>query len=181
MRIFTHTFLSKWCSIQYLRLEKSCIRKILQGLNKTLTRFRNLIADTYSPNILVVVVISTEENMRLMKTLHDSWNSQDWDIFSKRHTGDVIVRWPGQSEPTRGLSAHRNEGVQIFKMFPDNHVENNPYKVLFGQGEWTCSIAIFTGTHKGPMMGPGGKTIPPTNKKFQVDFCTVAHWKNGQN
>ena len=21
---------------------------------------------------------------------------------------------------------------------------------------------------------------PPTNKKFQVDFFTVAHWKNGQ-
>jgi predicted ester cyclase len=68
----------------------------------------------------------------------------------------------------------------MFKTFPDNHVQNNPYKVLFGQGEWTCSIAIFTGTHKGPMMDAGGKTIPPTKKKFQVDFCTVAHWKDGQ-
>jgi hypothetical protein len=29
------------------------------------------------------------------------------------------------------------------------------------------------------MIGPGGKTAP-TNKKFQVEFCTVAHWKNGQ-
>lgn len=28
-------------------------------------------------------------------------------------------------------------------------------------------------------MGHGGKTIPPTNKKFQVDFCTVAYWKIG--
>jgi len=68
----------------------------------------------------------------------------------------------------------------MFKTFPDNHVKNNPYKVLFGQGDWTCSIAIFTGTHKGPMMAAGVKTIPATNKKFQVDFCTVAHWKNGQ-
>ena len=68
----------------------------------------------------------------------------------------------------------------MFKTFPDNHVENNPYKVLFGQGDWTCSIAIFTGTHKGPMMAAGGKTIPGTFKRFQVDFCTVAHWKNGQ-
>src|SRR5438128_804815 len=93
---------------------------------------------------LVDVVMSAEENMRLMKTLDDSWNSQDWDIFSKRHTEDFIVRWPGQTEPTRGLNAHRNEGVQMFKMFPDNHVQNNPYKVLFGQG--ACSIAIFTGT-----------------------------------
>ena len=68
----------------------------------------------------------------------------------------------------------------MFRIFPDNHVQNNPYKVLFGQGEWTCSIAVFTGTHKGALMGPGGQTIQPTNKKFQVDFCTVAHWKNGQ-
>ena len=110
-----------------------------------------------------------------MKTLDDAWNSQDWDTFSKRHTNDVIVRWPGQSEPTRGLEIHKKEGIEMFKIFPDNHVENNPYKVLFGQGDWTCSIAIFSGTHKGPMTVPGGNSIPPTNKKFQVDFCTVAH------
>jgi SnoaL-like polyketide cyclase len=42
------------------------------------------------------------------------------------------------------------------------------------------SIAIFTGTHAGPIVVPGSKTIPPTNNKFQVDFCTVAHWKNDQ-
>jgi SnoaL-like polyketide cyclase len=30
------------------------------------------------------------------------------------------------------------------------------------------------------MIVAGGKTIPPTNKKFQVEFCTVAHWNNGQ-
>jgi predicted ester cyclase len=121
-----------------------------------------------------------EENLQLMKTLDDAWNSQDWDTFSKRHTNDVIVRWPGQSEPTRGLETHKKEGIEMFKIFPDNHVENNPYKVLFGQGDWTCSIAIFSGTHKGPMTVPGGNSIPPTNKKFQVDFCTVAHWNNGQ-
>jgi len=31
----------------------------------------------------------------------------------------------------------------------DNHVENNPYKILFGQGDWTCSVAEFTGTIEG--------------------------------
>jgi predicted ester cyclase len=121
-----------------------------------------------------------QANMRLMKTLDDAWNSQDWDTFSKCHTDDVVVRWPGQSEPTRGLNAHKNEGVDMFKTFPDNHVENKPYKVLFGQGDWTCSIAVFTGTFKGPMNGLDGKMISPTNKKFQVEFCTVAHWNNSQ-
>ena len=118
--------------------------------------------------------MSVEENMQLMETLVDAWNNQDWDTFRKRHTENVIIRWPGQSEPTRGLNAHRNEGIEMFKIFPDNHVENNPYKVLFGQGDWTCSIAIFAGTHTDPMTSEV-KKIPPTNKKFQVDFCTVAH------
>jgi hypothetical protein len=57
--------------------------------------------------------MSPEENMRLMKTLDDAWNSQDWDTFSKLHTKDVIVRRPSQTEPTRGLNAHRNEGLEM--------------------------------------------------------------------
>jgi hypothetical protein len=52
--------------------------------------------------------------------------------------------------------------------------------VLIGQGDWTCSVARFTGTMKGPMKGPDGKEIPPTNKSFEVEFCTVARWKDGE-
>jgi len=113
--------------------------------------------------------MSIEENLRLMKTLDDAWNAQDWDTFNKRHTEDVVVKWPGQSEPTRGIKAHQNEGVEMFKTFPDNHVENNPYKVLFGQGDWTCSIAIFTGTHKGPMME--GKRFQLHSRNFKWTFA----------
>ncbi|MGZ4940601.1 MAG: ester cyclase, partial [Halobacteriota archaeon] len=48
----------------------------------------------------------------------------------------------------------------------------------FGEDDWTCSVANFTGTMKGPTSGPDGKMIPPTNKKFQVEFCTVARWND---
>ena len=123
---------------------------------------------------------SVEENMRLMKTLDDAWNAQDWDTFDSRHAENVVVYWPGQPEPTRGGPAHRAESIEFFKTFPDNHVGNDPYKVLFGQGEWTCSVARFTGTMKEPMKRPDGTTIPPTNKSFEVEFCTVAHWQNGK-
>ena len=30
------------------------------------------------------------------------------------------------------------------------------------------------------MKGADVKTIPPTNKKFRVEFCTVATWKDGE-
>jgi predicted ester cyclase len=119
-----------------------------------------------------------EGNLKLMKTLDDAWNSQDWNTFNNRHAEEVAVYWPGQPEPTRGRSNHKSESIEFFKTFPDNHIENDPYKVLFGQGEWTCSVANFTGTIKGRMKGLDGKIIEPTNKRFQIEFCTVAHWKN---
>jgi hypothetical protein len=50
---------------------------------------------------------------------------------------------------------HRAEGVQMFKTFPDNKVGNRPYKVLFADGDSSCSIAKFTGRMTGPMV-PGG-------------------------
>jgi len=50
--------------------------------------------------------LTVEENLRLMKTLDDPWNKQDWETFMKRHAENVAVYWPGQPEPTRGLHAH---------------------------------------------------------------------------
>jgi predicted ester cyclase len=123
--------------------------------------------------------MSAEENMELMQTLDDAWNAQDWDTFGKRHKTGTIVRWPGQP-PTNGIEAHRAEAVQMFKTFPDNRVENRPYKTFFASGDWTCSIARFTGTMTGPMATANGSEIPPTGKSFEVDFCTVARWDDGQ-
>ena len=114
------------------------------------------------------------ENTDRMVALDDAWNAQDVDEVAKYHKPDVIVYWPGQP-PTRGMGDHRTEARAFFTTIPDQHLENRPYKVLFGAGDWTCSMARFTGTMKGPM----GDT-PATGKSFDVDFCTVAHWDNGQ-
>ncbi|HEV2643067.1 MAG TPA: hypothetical protein VGT98_10185 [Candidatus Elarobacter sp.] len=42
-------------------------------------------------------------------------------------------------------------------------------------GDWTCSLAHFTGHTTRPMQEPDGEEILPTGKAFDVDFCTVAH------
>ena len=117
--------------------------------------------------------------MELMTTLDDAWNTQDLETFSKRHKTDTVVRWPGQP-PTEGIKAHEQEALDFFKTFPDQHLDNRPYKVLIASGDWTCSVAHFTGTMTGPMKGPDGKEIPPTGKSFDVDFGTVARWDNEQ-
>ena len=120
-----------------------------------------------------------QKNMELMQTLDDAWNNRDWDTFEKRHKPDTVVRWPAQP-PTHGIHNHRAEGIQMFKTFPDNRVENRPYKTFFASGDWTCSIARFHGTMTGPMVLADGTTIPPNGKMFEVDFCTVARWHDGQ-
>ena len=123
---------------------------------------------------------TAERNKQLMQTLDDAWNGQDLDTFASRHRDSVVVRWPGQPE-THGVQAHRQEAIDFYRAFPNQRVGNRPYKMLIAQGEWTCSIARFTGTMTGPMKGSDGKDIPATGKSFDVDFCTVAKWdENGQ-
>lgn len=118
---------------------------------------------------------AAERNMELMQTLDDAWNAQDVETFAKRHRDDVVVRWPGQP-PTHGIKTHRQEALDFFKTFPDQHLDNRPYRTFFASGDWTCSIARFTGTMTGPMKGADGKEIPATGRSFDVDFCTVARW-----
>jgi ketosteroid isomerase-like protein len=139
---------------------------------------RPLYTPPYKSSIMMQAKL--QENKRLMQTLDDAWNSQDWDTFNKRHSKDVAVYWPGQPEPTRERHNHEAEAREFFKTFPDNHLVNDPYKVLIADGDHTCSVAEFTGTMMGPMRGADGKMIPPTNKSFKVEFCTVAHWKDGE-
>lgn len=124
--------------------------------------------------------MTEEENMQLMQTLDDAWNDQDWETFRKRHHRDVAVHWPGGAPPTKGRDAHHAECVAFFKTFPDNRLVNRPYKIFFAKGDFTCSIADFTGTMKGPMTVRPGTTIPATNQSFHLEFCTVATWKRGE-
>jgi ketosteroid isomerase-like protein len=121
-----------------------------------------------------------ERNMDLMQTLDDAWNGQDLDVFTERHKPDVVVHWPGQPEPTRGIKDHRQEAIDFWATFPDQHLDNRPYRVFFASGDWTCSIAHFTGTMKGSMKAPDGSEIAPTGKRFEVEFCTVAQWHDGR-
>ena len=123
--------------------------------------------------------MNANRNMELMQTLDDAWNNQDWDTFEKRHKADTVVRWPAQP-PTHGVHDHREESRRMFETFPDNRVENRPYKTFFASGEWTCSIARFHGTMQGEMVLADGTRIAPTGKRVEVDFCTVARWHDGQ-
>jgi ketosteroid isomerase-like protein len=105
--------------------------------------------------------MGADENKELMQTLDDAWNAQDLATFAKRHKTDTVVRWPGQP-PTHGIDDHTQEAIDFFKTFPDQHLDNRPYKVLIGSDDWTCSIAHFTVTMTGPMNGPTARRSSST-------------------
>ncbi len=51
-------------------------------------------------------------NLKLMKTLDDVWNSQDWDTFIKRHTESAEIYWPGKPQPTKeGTTTRMNQSI----------------------------------------------------------------------
>jgi hypothetical protein len=125
--------------------------------------------------------MSMEESLRLMKTLDDAWNSLDGETFKKRHASNVDVYWPGQPEPKVGRDAHHKEAVEFFKTFLTT-TWRTIHIIFFsareiGHVQWQNSQARL----KGPMMGPNGKLVQPTNKKFRSEFCTVAYWMKGKS
>ena len=70
--------------------------------------------------------ITDKLNMELMQTLDDGWNAQYVETFRARHKPDVIVRWPGNTEPTVGIEDHTKESIEFWKTFPDQHLDNRP-------------------------------------------------------
>ncbi|HWG09371.1 MAG TPA: ester cyclase [Solirubrobacteraceae bacterium] len=123
---------------------------------------------------------TADRNAELMQTLDDAWNSKEVEIFRARHKPDVVVRWPGQPEPTRGIEDHTTESEWFWQAFPDQHLDNRPYRIFLASGDYTCSVAHFTGTMTGPLKSWNGPEIPPTERGFAVDFYTVALWDNEQ-
>lgn len=117
-------------------------------------------------------------NLDTNQKLTDAWNSRDVDAFARGHKPDIVLRTP-QRPPSLGLGDFRGWCAQLLQTFPDHYVENNPSKVSFAGGDWTCTIAGCSGTMTGPMRTGSGE-IAPTGRRFDLDVCTVSRWDNGQ-
>ena len=120
------------------------------------------------------------ENLARMKAADSAFNVMDRAGFNELHADDVEVYISGRTEPTKGLESHRHDCEGLWSAFSDLQVENDPYKVSFGSGDWTCAISMTRGVHTGAMPGPGGAMIPPTNKPFRVNFATMCRWADGK-
>ena len=121
--------------------------------------------------------MSVEENLRILKSATDASNARDWDRFEKVHAESVVVYSPPTYAPTKDLARHIEFAKGLVTAFPDSQITEER---TFGQGDRVCLEFLLTGTHEGPLQGPGGQTIPATNKPVRLPFCIVFKFEAGE-
>ena len=121
--------------------------------------------------------MSVEENLQGVKDGIEAFNAQDWDRFFEGYAESLVYSDPTTPEPLKGLAAWREALMAFETAFPDLRMEDVR---TFGQGDWVCAEAVFTGTHTGPLTGPGGETIPATNKQVRNRSVWVFKIEDGK-
>ena len=116
--------------------------------------------------------------MELMRTLDDAWNAQDLETFAQRHKPDVVVRWPGRP-PTHGRPDHRQEAVDFLTAFPDQHVDNRPYKV-FSSGDWDLLDRAFRADLYRTDVGPRRQGGPAHREVVRGRHLHGCQWHDEQ-
>jgi hypothetical protein len=122
----------------------------------------------------------TTHVLELMKKGDDAFNSRDFTAMDAVHHPDMIAYITGNAEPLYGRAAHAAAMKAMFGIFPDAHVDNDPYPIQFGTGDWITVVTRTTGTFTGEMTLPDGNVIAPTGKAFDVEFGQTSKWDGDQ-
>ena len=120
--------------------------------------------------------MSVEENLRLLRDSTEAFRAHDWDRMWEHFAESVVYHGPESPEPLKGRAALREQFEGYWAAFSDFRVKTDS----FGQGDWVCQEYIFTGTHTGPLKGPGGETIPATGKPLRMEGCTLYKFEGGE-
>src|ERR1700730_13749255 len=103
----------------------------------------------------------TTHLLALMKKGDDAFNDRDFATVDQVHHRDMIAYITGLAEPVHGKEAHAAAMQQMLRIFPDMHVDSDPYPVQAGSGDWIT-------------------VIPPTGKPFTLEFGQTSKWDGDQ-
>ncbi len=121
--------------------------------------------------------MSVEENLRIIDRWAEAYNAHDFEAFAKPFTESASYQAPPHEEPLKGREEIREYFAQHPSSFPDTRIA---IERSFGQGDVVCAEFTWTATHRGPLPGPGGQTIPATNKAIRLPIAAVFKFDKGE-
>jgi predicted ester cyclase len=108
--------------------------------------------------------LSAEDRAKLFQDCWAAFNAKEWAKFGPCYTENASSEDVDSGTPKNvGRQNIVEKGAQVASQAPD--VVGEPQLVLVN-GEHLASIVLLKGTNSGPLQGPGGATMPATNKKF---------------
>lgn len=127
--------------------------------------------------------MSIMQNLQIVDTLNDAFNSHDWDRVIGLLAESVIFTHPAFPTPQKGISLFFEGGAvrQYFELAisttPDYHLE----KIRsFGQDDWVCWMGSSVGTYIGPSTSSKNQERPPISNTYRVPGCIVYKLENGR-
>jgi hypothetical protein len=105
-----------------------------------------------------------EQELQLLITMDDPWYPAEEDTFNHLQASNIEY-WFGRLPAWRRLD-QRAQAVS----------NNNAAMVTFSQGDWTCTLSRLTGSTNDSLKA----LSEPSNKKLDVDVCTITHWNSGE-
>lgn len=131
-----------------------------------------LACSTPAPAPATAVAPAVKSPEARAKWYQDCWalfNEKAWEKFQECYTVDATAETVDSTEPVaRGRAAIIERDKAYVTAFPDRRGE---VRLVLAHGPHVVSVALWTGTHEGPMPGPDGKPIPPTKKKIGLLFA----------
>jgi predicted ester cyclase len=116
-----------------------------------------------------VRAMTPADNAAWYQACWDQFNKKNWTEFRKCYNDNATSSQIGYGAmDVKGADLIIKSSQDFARMFPDGH--GTPQLVL-AHGPHVASIYVLEGTNSGPLMGPDGKEMPPTNKKFSQLFA----------
>jgi steroid delta-isomerase-like uncharacterized protein len=108
--------------------------------------------------------MTSQDLIRLASENVEAWSRGDWELLRAPFSSDVRYYELGTQQRMRGI----DQVVASYKAWktacPDG---TGRVTKVFASGNSAALEVIWSGTHTGPLVGPGG-TIPATGRSFMV-------------
>ncbi len=120
--------------------------------------------------------MSSLDNISVARTFHEAWAEGNPDRGAAVIADDCEFVDVPRGEIQRGPEGYRRDYERWRTAFPDGTVEITN---VIAEGDWVVVEFTNSGTNTGPLRTAIGD-FPPTNRKIEVQYCSVMQIKNGK-